>query len=43
MKQKQKKNEDGFFRSIINELLNSVIANVIWNVIIFFPRVIFRV
>lgn len=43
MKQKQKKNEDGFFRSVINELLDSVIANVIWNIIMFFPRMIIHV
>ena len=42
MKAKQTKKEDGIFKSIMKEILSSVIVEVIWNVIIFIPRIIVR-
>lgn len=42
MKEKQKK-EDGFFKSMMKEICDSIIAGVIWNVITFIPRIIIRV
>ena len=41
MKAKKKKG-DGTFKSIMNEIFDSVIVEVIWNIIIFIPRIIVR-
>ncbi|SES18898.1 hypothetical protein [Psychrobacillus sp. OK032] len=42
MKEKQTKKEDGFFKSILKEIRDSVIVELIWNIIIFIPRMIIR-
>ncbi|MBP0726285.1 hypothetical protein J5Y03_14080 [Bacillus sp. RG28] len=39
---KLKKNKEGFFRRIINEIMESVITEVICEVLFFVPRLMFR-
>ena len=41
MKAKKKK-KDGTFKSIMKEIFETVIVEVIWNIIIFIPRIIVR-
>jgi len=39
---KHEMKEDGFFRAIINEIMESVITEVICEVLFFVPRLMFR-
>ncbi|TQR19000.1 hypothetical protein [Psychrobacillus vulpis] len=42
MMEKKNKGEAGFFKSILMEIRDSIILEVIWNIIVFFPRVLVR-
>lgn len=37
----EEKNEDGFFKSIWSESCGSILIELIWNVIMFIPRLLF--
>lgn len=43
MKKEQKKRQDGFFKDIIIEIRDSILFELIWNIIIFIPRMMFRI
>lgn len=42
MREKRKKSEVGLFKSIMIEIRDSILFEVIWNIIAFLPRVMFR-
>jgi len=42
MAKKKKEKQDGFFKETLGEIGGSIIFEVVWNIIMFIPRVIIR-
>jgi hypothetical protein len=42
MENKKKEKQDGFFKVILDEIGGSLLSEVIWNIIMFIPRMIIR-
>ncbi|MEK5530274.1 hypothetical protein MKX79_12945 [Viridibacillus sp. FSL R5-0468] len=41
-KKRKAEKQDGFFKEILGEIGGSIIFEVVWNIIIFIPRMIIR-
>lgn len=41
-KRKKKKSQEGFIKNVLIEIQNSIIFELIWNILLFIPRMIIR-
>lgn len=42
MKKEQKKRKDGFLKDILIEIRDSILFEVLWNILMFIPRMLLR-
>lgn len=41
-KKRKKERQDGFFKEILTEIMDSILIEVVWNILMFLPRMLIR-
>jgi hypothetical protein len=41
-KKRKKERKDGFFKEILSEIMDSILIEVVWNILMFIPRMLIR-
>lgn len=42
IKKRKKERQDGIFKEILTEIMDSILIEVVWNILMFIPRMLIR-